>query len=725
MLAILAVIGAVAWERCGWRGCPEVSTLEAYRAGGAPRLLDRHGEELGSLSPVGREAVPLDSLPPHVADAFLAVEDRRFYRHGAVDAFRVVGAVLSNLAAGEVREGFSTLTMQLARNVFPARLPARERTVARKLLEIRIARDIERRFGKDEILELYLNHIYFGGGARGIDAAANHYFAKPASRLTLPEAALLAAIPKAPTHYDPRKSPERALARRNLVLGLMQAQGLISAEDVAEAFMADLGVTERSAGGGDRDEDVAGYFADAVRDLLERELGGDLYSGRLRIHTTLDLDLQRAAEEELDRQLRWIEQGGFGRFGAPRYDPAEPSPETGTDYLQGAVVVLGVEGGDVLAWVGGRDFRHSPFDRASRGFRHVGSAFKPFVAARALEEGVALSQPLRDRPLRLEGRGTPTWRPRNHSGTYRGETTFREAVVHSLNVPMVHLAAEVGTTDVAETAGRLGLAGEMPTQLSLALGAVPASPLEMARAYSAFASGGELPTPRLVLRVEDEAGREVWSSAPRTERVLSREVAFLVTDLLREGIEGGTGRAVRTAGFRGAAAGKTGTTNDGRDAWFVGYTPRAVGAVWIGFDRPRSIVPRASGGRLAAPVWGRAMGALPDSLRPHEGWEEPPGVARETVDPATGHILAEGCRPRGRAAREEYFIRGFEVAAACPTGGGSDDEGTGGRFASWVGEVLGRVFGRGDEEEPEEAQALPTDSDVGVDRLPRRGEGEE
>jgi penicillin-binding protein 1A len=722
---LIVPFALIGWERCGVRGCPSVERLAAYQPGGAPVLLDRSGEPFATLVPVEREIMALDSLPAHVRDAFIAVEDRRFYEHGGIDARRVVGALLADVRAGAFVQGSSTITMQVARNVFPDRLPGSQKTLRRKLLEVRVAREIEDRFEKDEILELYLNHIYFGAGVYGIAAASRHYFGHAAPRLTLPQAALLAALPRAPNYYDPRRNPDAARSRRSLVLSLMEEQDRITADEAVAARAAGLGITATTPRR--RDESVfAPYFVEAVRRVVEDRLGDALYSAPLLIHTTLDRTAQRAAETQLERQLVAIERGTYGRFNGPRYASAADPPEAPA-YVQGAVIVMQVEDGDVLALVGGRDFRHSRFDRALRARRQVGSAFKPFVFAAALADGYAPSQHVADTPLRLELAGGEIWEPRNLTGGFEGEITLRDALVRSKNVPAVRLAGSVGLRRVARVARRSGIDSDIPALPSMALGTAAMSPFELTAAYAAFANGGHAVQPRLVSRIEDPAGKTVWEPRVRKRRALSGGVAFLVTDMLRDAVDHGTGRAVRRAGFAGPAAGKTGTTDGGRDAWFVGYTPDLVAGIWIGFDRPRPIADDAVASRIASPAWGRLMQQIYRERPLPPDWEPPARLVQRSIDPASGLVLADGCRPRTGRAVDEYFLPGTEPARTCPVGddraGGPGVLARAGAFArhlwhvaeSWV---LARL-GRDDEDEPSLAER---ERMLGSPRLPRRAE---
>jgi penicillin-binding protein 1A len=653
-LAAATVLLGLSWTRCGWAGCPDVAALGAFQPGGAPVVLDRDGRPVAELAPVESQRVLLADLPPYVPRAFIAVEDRRFEKHGGIDWLRVPGAMLANVRSRRVEEGFSTITMQLARNVFPDRLPGSERTLSRKLLELRVAQDIERQFDKDEILELYLNNIYFGNGARGIEAAARHYFGKPAARLSLAEAALLAAMPKAPSRYDPRRHRARARSRRDLVLTLMEEQGLVRPREAQAAREAPVRVRRprRVATG----VGLAPYFVEQIEREAEERLGPGLYHRPWRIHTTLDARIQRAAEQELGSQLRTIESGALGR------------PQ-GRGRIQGAVVVLDAATGDVLAWVGGRDFAASRFDRVRDARRQAGSAFKPFVFAAALTAGRPLTELLEDQPLRLTLGGGRTWEPKNFEGTFQGRVTMREALVRSKNVPTIRLADSVGIEAVAQLAERAGVEPPIPREPSMPLGTVAVSPLELATAFTALARQGTAVRPRMVSRVESPEGDTIWQATTQTAEVLPAATAYLVNDVLAEALARGTGAAVRAAGFNAPAAGKTGTTNDGADAWFVGYTPDVVAAVWVGYDRPAPIVPRATGGRLAAPIWARLMLRVYQG-RPHPGrWPKPPGVVEGWVDPATGMLLADGCRPAYGAAYRELFLSGHAPRASCPATG--------------------------------------------------------
>jgi len=722
-LLLAGPAAAIGWLRCGTAGCPDPEALVPYIPGGAPTLLDRHGIFLAELHPVQGRVVPLESLPPHLPAAFIAVEDRRFRSHRGVDWVRTLGAAVRNVTSPGRAQGASTLTMQLARSVFPEEIPREERTLRRKVVEARVAGLIERRYPKDTVLELYLNHVYLGTTIPGVEAAARHLFAREAAELQLHEAALLASLARAPALYDPRRHPERAQARRDLVLSLMEAQGLVEAADAEAARGEPLGVTPEPAP--PEPSTAAPYFVEVVRQELLQVLGRQALVPGLRVQTTLDPVAQAAAEAALGGQLAAVEGGRFGRYGGPRFDPLIPGGPAGTPYLQGAVVVLDVGGGDVLALVGGRDWAHSRYNRAVTSRRPTGSAFKPFIFAAALEHGFLPSQPILDRPFRLTARGSEPWTPRNHDGSFRGPVGMEEALVRSLNIPTARLGMAVGIPEVTATARRAGFQGEIPLTPSVTLGTAAASPLEVATAYATLAGLGIRPAPRFILRVEDADGTLLHSSSPRLEEGMDPRVAWLVTRMLQEAVDRGTGTAARAGGLRGPVAGKTGTTQEGADVWFAGYTPEVVAAVWMGFDRPAPILSGASGGTLAAPVWGRTVAPLladrPGRDAP-AGWPRPPGLVERTVDPATGLGVPPGCPTAPTVTATRLFLE-----EATPTVAGCREEP--GILSRFAGAVRG-FFRRGREEPPPPPPpspgAAPWNGSLSMEELradaPHRGE---
>jgi penicillin-binding protein 1A len=658
MIALLLAFGFF-WMRCGVRGCPDVDMLKGYMPDQASSLVDRNGEEIAKLFVTRRVVVPVDSMPEHLLNAFVAIEDRRFWDHGGVDWRRVAGALLKNVKSGGIEEGSSTITMQLARNVFPDKLPASQRTLTRKLGEARVAREIEARYTKREIIELYLNQIYFGSGAYGVQAASEEYFGKSATKLTLAEAAMLAALPRAPSRLNPRANKEAALEGRSLVLQRMAEQGFITADERAESSDAKLVLKERRT----KAVDNAPYFVEAVRQQLEGELGNDIYTEGYTIYTTLDLKVQKIAEEELSRQLRAIEAGGYGAFPHETYASSHADTvaqdREGTPYLQGAVVIMDAQTGDVRALIGGRDYTDSEFNRATLARRQPGSAFKPFVYAAAINSGFSPAHRLLDRPLRYVLDNGQVWEPGNYDGSYAGVVSLRQALYQSRNVATVRLANEVGMSRVLGMAEQMGL-GPIQSHPSVVLGTSEVTPLDLTASYAAFATLGQRPEPRLVVRVVSHNGDVVWSQQPEARRVLDPGVAFVTTSILQDVVDRGTGTAVRAAGYREPAAGKTGTTQDAADVWFVGYTSELVGTVWMGFDKRVRITRGGTGGEMAAPVWGRIMRRIGARSA---GWTPPAGVESATVDDM-GQVVASGCTPQG-PTRTEYFVGGTAPSMDC------------------------------------------------------------
>ena len=641
------------WPRCTGSECPSVSALREYTPPQASRVLDRDGRVLAHLSPERRIIIPLERIPAHVAGAFLAVEDRRFFQHQGVDYRRAAGALVRDLQTMSFQQGFSTITMQLARNVFPEHL-TREKTLRRKTWEIVLARDIEREFSKDEILEMYLNQIYLGNGLYGVEAAANGYFGKSTSQLTTMEAALLAAIPKAPSTYDPRRNVAAAVRRRNLVLGEMAEAGIIGEREAADARAAPLGLAAPQEARG-----AAPYVVAAVRaELLER-FGPEAQTAGYRVHTAVDLEMQRSAEVALREQLAAVEADRLGNFRGVSCSDGEVADAR--DCLQGLFVAMDASTGDVLALVGGRDFALSQFDRVHHASRQPGSAFKPVLYASALASGLPIT-------TQLGGPGTDDYeggyQPADHVADSLS-LDMRDALRLSSNRAAVALGERVGVQQVIATARAMGITSDIEPYPSTFLGAAAVTPLELVAAYTAFASYGVRVAPRLILRVEDADGRVVYDAPVDRRAALSPEVAYLTTDLMREVVDRGTGASARSAGlsYDVPAAGKTGTTNEATDAWFVGVTPDIAAGVWIGFDQPRRIMAGAGGGNLAAPVWGRVLGEYYSTHAVPPAWTPPPNVVTVAVDRVSGGRATGGCPLHD--VHTELFIVGTEPAFYC------------------------------------------------------------
>lgn len=644
LAALAVVVSVVVWMRtCGLAGCPTAAELQAFRPSEGSRILDRHGVLLGRLTDVRRINVPLDRVPRAVRAAFIAVEDRRFYHHGGVDWRSAVRAAWRNLGALEVREGFSTISMQVVRSAFLPHLSAK-RSLRRKLVELELARRLENALTKQQILELYLNVIYLGNGTYGVEAASRDLFGKGVERLSVVEAAMLAGLARGPAIYSPRRHPERALARRNLALGLMAREGFLTPEAAERARDAPLALAPTEW----RPRRERSYALDPVRELVDSVLGADAAGlGDLVVRTTLDAAAQRAAVRAVADRAAAIE-----RAAGPRY-------RREGEALEGALVALDPANGEIRALVGARRLVRRGFNRALDARRQPGSAFKPFVYAAALEEGITPAAVLDDSPVAVTD-GERTWRPVNYGGEYAGPLTLRRALMRSANAATVRLSQQVGTRRVVALARRAGIRSPLPPVPATALGALEVTPLELTAAYAVFANGGMRVTPTLVRTIEAPDGTVLWR-APRAlpERVLGAAEAFQLTSMLESVVDGGTAGVIRELGVRGPVAGKTGTTNNGADVWFVGYTPGIVAAVWFGYDAPRPIAGNAAAGRLAAPAW--AAFYRNGWKERSGGWEQPPGLVSRTIDAYNGELANQWCPTTQR----EWFKSGTEPIRYC------------------------------------------------------------
>ncbi len=630
-------------------------------------MLDRNGRLLGRLTMVKRINVPIARVPEHVRQAFIATEDRRFYDHSGLDWRGFGRAVVRNVSSLDVREGFSTITMQVARNTFMAEQDALERSVGRKLLEIRLTRLLEKNLSKDQILERYLNAIYLGNGVYGVEGASRDLFGKRVDQVTMAEGAMLAALPKGPTAYTPRRNPDRALTRRNLVLGLMREQGFLDEIGLAAARAEELSIAEREWTPAQPNESFA---MDAVRATVDSVLRmTHERPSELTVYTTLDLVALRAAERAVRNNADRIER-----------DAAWDGDNSEGAGLQGAMVALDPRTGDVRALVGGRRYERGGFNRALFAKRQPGSAFKPFVYAAALAAGFTPASIVNDDPITVET-GNDSWTPANYGDEYRGPVTLRRALAQSANAATVRVARSVGEGRVVERAHRNGIASRITPVPSIALGAVEVTPLELVAAYAPFANGGLRITPRLIRRIERSDKSLLWGTVVTTTPVMDPRDAFQLTSMLRSVVDEGTGRSVRAAGVTGAVAGKTGTTNNGSDVWFIGYTPTLVAGFWFGYDNPRSLGARANGGHSAAPAWAEFYQTGWRERASAAAWRAPDGLISRDIDPETGLLAESWCSSK----RREWFKPGTEPTEySCETG---RDE----REPEWIGELEGKV----------------------------------
>jgi 1A family penicillin-binding protein len=647
-VGIWVLIGTtVAFGYGAMKGLPGSAAVRSV--GTMPRattVVDVKGRHAFTIFQERRLHVPLAQVSPHVIRAIVAAEDQRFYRHGGFDLIRVIGAGWNNVLAGRAEQGGSTITQQLARLAFLTP----DKTFRRKLQEVVVAIQLERAFSKDEILELYLNKAYFGDGLYGVEAASLGYVGKHAQDLDVADAAMIAGLVKSPSAYAPTLSPQRALARRNLVLRVMFDEGAIDQRAYDAARRQAVVVNDALR----REEAYGQYFKEEVRQQLVELFGWERVSTEgLKVETTLDLDMQKAAETEVAEAVAAIEK----RQRAPYRQRAATNP------LQAALVAIDPHTGEVRAMVGGRAFDQSRFNRVTQAKRQPGSAFKPFVYATALERGFTpatvlsgLSEPV------LTAAGE--WIPQD-GHVDDDALTMRSALRLSSNRAAVRMIEDVGIPATVEYAERFGM-GSMPGVPSLALGSGEVTMLSLVSAYGVFANEGALVQPTLIRRVTTTSGQILYESHPTAQQVIKPVTAFLITSMLQDVINAGTGSAVRQLGFRLPAAGKTGTTNEYRDAWFVGYTPSLVTGVWVGYDQPRTIAPGGYAAQLAVPLWTRFMMSVTQEEEKAERFPTPSSVTSAAICPLSGKLATSACYgDPSISVRSEYFEHGTEPIEYC------------------------------------------------------------
>jgi penicillin-binding protein 1A len=659
---------------------PQVEELENYRPISTTELYDIHGQTIGSFALQRRVVASYQDFPQVLRDALISTEDKDFYRHLGVNVWRIAGAAYRDIESGGKVQGASTLTMQLARNLFLSP----DRSFHRKIEEALLAIQIERRFTKDQIFTLYANQIYLGHGVYGFEAASEFYFSKPAKQLTLEQAALIAGLPKSPVYYSPVIHPERALRRRNLVINSMLEDGKITASQAAEARNAPLELNLAH----DLNS-LAPYFVEEVRRYLENKYGTDqVHEGGLRVYTTLDIDWQRAANQAVldglavyERRHGWqgrlanilLEGQTLAGYQHPDWDAqldsgnyayalvvstAASPPGTATlkigQYVatltqadaawtqqkitkiltpgdvayvkllalgadgkarvsleqdsgaQGALLAIDNASGDVRAMVGGRDFILSKFNRATQALRQVGSSFKPYVYTAAIDQGARPDDTVLDAPVTFQT-GSGPYSPHNFDDKFEGVITLRRALAQSRNIPALKLADRAGIRTVEDYARKFGITSPLPPYLPVALGAAEVTLFEQTSAFSVFPDDGVRLVPRLITKVADYDGRVLEENYPDVKDVISARTARLMTSMLEEVVQHGTGIAATK--LKLPLAGKTGTTNDFTDAWFVGFSPSLTAGVWVGYDEKKSLGAKETGARAALPIWMEFMSA--------------------------------------------------------------------------------------------------------------------
>ncbi|MGH7261034.1 MAG: penicillin-binding protein 1A [Nitrospiraceae bacterium] len=723
---------------------PPLDTLSQYQPSQVSRVYSDDRQVVGQFYVERRLKTQLADVPQQLTQAVIAVEDARFFEHPGLDIIGIARAVWTNLRRGGKVEGASTITQQLARSLFLST----ERTYGRKIRELILAYKMELILSKEEILELYLNQIYFGQGAYGVVSAAQTYFGKGLPELTLGEAALLAGLPKSPNNYSPYKNLERAKKRQEHVLTRMEEAGFITLEQRLDALTKPLLLRRPGA------EQIAPYFIEHVRQHLMSKYGETMvYKGGLEIFTTLNVEMQKAAEQALYRGLRELDkrQGWRGPIGAqdittlpppgpplPQEKPLQPGEiaqgvvtkigrdavqvqvgfllgqmsyddmawakrrlkgrdpvkdavtlptvknllkpgdvievslkkvEKNVTYFQleqtpvveGALVALDPRNGSIRAMVGGYDFARSEYNRVITARRQPGSAFKPIIYATAFNEGLSPATVVIDAPVIYENEEEPekTWKPENYGKRFHGVVSLREALIHSHNVATVRLLEKIGIKPVVEFAKTLGITSPLNQDLSLALGSSGITPLEMVSAYAVFANQGYKLQPYAISTVQDANGQPLEQILFEPQQVVAKEPAYLITNVLEDVIQKGTGQLAKT--IERSVAGKTGTTNDFTDAWFIGYTPNLAAAVWVGFDDIRTLGETESGAHAALPIWLEFMqAALP--LLPPVPFEIPEDIRYARVDPRTGLLAPE----QSEQGIVEVFAKGAEPTDPAP-----------------------------------------------------------
>lgn len=621
---------------------------------------DGHPLSLVSLEPVlisgmrsgsrqVREWIPLDRVPPTLIQTLLIIEDRRFFSHFGVDPIAIGRAFWVNMTRGVLVQGGSTLTQQLAKNLYYSP----KRTIGRKLRELMAAMALEFKYQKEEILESYVNEIYLGQAGPvsiyGVREAAHRYFSKDLDDLSIDEIALIVGLIKGPNAYSPVKSVESATTRRNVVLRRMKEEGILAEDAVAQAMNQPVKVM--------LNQDVltdAPYFIDHLLREIEQGIGMDIPDGA-RIYSTLDPRAQRIVARVLHEGLTKLEKS------YPALAGVEPP-------LQAAAVVLDVKTGHVLAMVGGRNYQLSQFNRAVQAHRSAGSLFKPFVYLAGFEAGrdqgttgLTPATLLVDEPVTLES-GTGSWSPQNYDRQYRGPVTVRTALEQSLNVPAVRTAHRTGITALTGLLHAFGVTTPVADDLSLALGSSSVSLLQITSAYAGLANGGVVIHPVALSNMVREGGETIWSPTLDRRQAASPQGTFLITSLLKGVVDHGTGAKARVLGVHGPVAGKTGTTDGYRDAWFIGYTPEMAIGVWVGFDDERPL--KLTGAQAALPIWSElALRLIP---RDTPDFEVPVGVVQRKIDPKSGQLATSQCPEK----RVEFFIAGTEPTVYCEVHGG-------------------------------------------------------
>ena len=642
---------------------PSISNLEHYTPNVVTKIFDKDGNLLSELFVERRVIVPLKEIPADLQNAFIAIEDNDFYTHWGISTKGIIRAFLINFLKGKVSQGGSTITQQLAKTIFLTS----ERTLVRKIKEMLLTVQLEREYTKEEIFQLYINQIYFGAGGYGAESASRIYFGKSVTELTLAEAALIAGLPKAPSYYSPIRNPEIAKTRRATVLHRMVELGFITEQQEQQANQEPVPTEKHTL------EQPAGhYFIEYLRILLEPKYGTNvLHKGGLSIYTTLDIKMQEAAEKALNEHLEKFDEQQKAFFEKEKMEPKK---------VQGAIMAIDHRTGAIRVMVGGRDFKETKFNRAVQAKRQAGSCFKPFVYVTGIDtKQITPSTMLEDNPMVFAFDGTnwnlvsrdpsyievlaekmtpedlvdpmKIWYPVNLGSKYRGKVILRQAIYRSINICAIEAINMVTPAKVIDYARKMGIKSPLVNALSLALGSSDVTLQEMTSAFGTIASGGIQTEPYFITKIVDKDGKILEENIPVEREALSQQTSFVMTNLLKGVVERGSGYRARELGR--PCAGKTGTSNDSVDAWFIGFTPQLVAGVWVGYDDRTTLGKKTTGGGLACPIWTSFM---KEALKgyPVLDFKQPKGIEWALIDPQTG-LLALSKTPN---AYLEAFLEG-------------------------------------------------------------------
>jgi penicillin-binding protein 1A len=655
-LIMVVIIAGMAIAAIKWfsRDLPSMARLEMIEPALKTRILAADSTVIKEFYIQNRILLSLEEIPVEVQRAFLAIEDRRFYSHFGIDFIRLAAVAWKDLRHWNRREGASTITQQLSRDLFLTK----EQTFPRKIKEALLALRIERTYAKDEILELYLNQIYFGAGTYGLEAASRKFFGKPVGKLELHQIALLAGLNKNPDGYNPFVNPERALRRRNVVLSAMNNFGVITSSQLDSLRSFPLDVVQQESG---RDG-FAAYFTEYIRQILAAKYGSQaIYREGYTVYTTLDPHLQRVAEDSLETYLQQLEHDEKYPLTRSAYlDSAAAGIDIKPDYLQSAAVAIDPRNGYIRVMVGGRNFDESEFNCAVQASRQPGSAFKLFIYIAALESGYSPSDILLDTPLVVELPHGEVYKPRNFTEKFHGAVSLRYALNESINVPAIKLLRKIGAPSVIGVARRMGIKSPLRPYLSLALGAQEVYLLELTSAFGVLAAGGIRAEPISILKIEDRNGNMLEEYREYHEEVLSPEISYIITDMLKTVVDEGTGKTVRMMGLSIPCAGKTGTTDDYTDGWFIGFTPELAIGVWTGFNEKITMGRNRTGARVALPIWVDIMMAA-YTRRQAPDFPRPENITEAMICEESGLLATPYCE----AVRKELFIEGMEPMRQC------------------------------------------------------------